>query len=342
MLLDLTFIVFGFLLLILGANLLVDGSVSIARRLGLPDRVTGLTVVAVGTAAPELVVSVTSAIEGHADMAFGNVAGSCLANLLLILGLSAVITPLRLSRRTQRFEIPASIVAIGALVLMANTAGGLDAGEGALLIALFLVFMAYTVVVGLREGADAAAEDAARAGTEKPQPDEEPGVLGRILDAAGARLERVLAHPVGAVAGLAIGIALLKIGADLVVDGSVTLAGAVGISERVIGITVVALGTCLPELITSVVAAFRGNTDLAVGNVVGSNVTNVALVMGLPALFARIPYDTAYNLDFTLLAIFTAVLAGFAFIGPRHVMSRRNGVAFAVLYVAYLGVAILF
>lgn len=341
MLLDLTFIVFGFLLLILGANLLVDGSVSIARRLGLPDRVTGLTVVAVGTAAPELVVSITSAIEGHADMAFGNVAGSCLANLLLILGLSAVITPLRLSRRTQRFEIPASIVAIGALVLMANTAGGLDAARGALLVALFLAFMAYTVVVGLREGADRA-EEAEHAGAAKPQPDEGPGMLGSILDAAGARLERVLAHPAGAVAGLAIGIALLKIGADLVVDGSVTVAGAVGISERVIGITVVALGTCLPELITSVVAAFRGNTDLAVGNVVGSNVTNVALVMGLPALFARIPYDTAYNLDFTLLAIFTAVLAGFAFIGPRHVMSRRNGVAFAVLYVAYLGVAILF
>ena len=148
MLINLILIACGFALLIVGANALVDGACSIARRLGLPDRVTGLTVVAVGTAAPELVVGITSALEGHADMAFGNVAGSCLANLLLILGLSATITPLALGRRTVRFEIPASLAAIGALALFANTDGVLTAPEGAVLLVGFAAFMAYTVFVG--------------------------------------------------------------------------------------------------------------------------------------------------------------------------------------------------
>ena len=344
MLINLILIACGFALLIVGANALVDGACSIARRLGLPDRVTGLTVVAVGTAAPELVVGITSALDGHADMAFGNVAGSCLANLLLILGLSATITPLALGRRTVRFEIPASLAAIGALVAFANTGGALTALEGAALLAGFVAFMACTVRAGLKEGATstegglAAAADAESGGDAAPSAAEDGlDALGRIKAIASA----LPAHPLGALVFIAGGIALLKVGADLVIDHSVIVATSVGISERIIGITVIALGTCLPELITSIVAAFRGNTDLAVGNVVGSNVTNVLLVMGAPALVAAVPYATSYNLDFGLLALFTAVLAGFAFMGARHQMSRANGVVFVVLYVAYLGLALI-
>ena len=344
MLINLILIACGFALLIVGANALVDGACSIARRLGLPDRVTGLTVVAVGTAAPELVVGITSALEGHADMAFGNVAGSCLANLLLILGLSATITPLALGRRTVRFEIPASLAAIGALALFANTDGVLTAPEGAVLLVGFAAFMAYTVFVGLKEGADTAVAEGADGAVATKTGDgagtaAEDGLdaLGRIKAIASA----LPAHPLGALVFIAGGIALLKVGADLVIDHSVIVATSVGISERIIGITVIALGTCLPELITSNVAAFRGNTDLAVGNVVGSNVTNVLLVMGAPALVAAVPYATSYNLDFGLLALFTAVLAGFAFMGARHQMSRANGVVFVVLYVAYLGLALI-
>ena len=137
MLLQLILILFGFVLLIGGANMLVDGSSQIAARIGLPDRVIGLTVVAVGTAMPELVVSVVSAVDGHADMAFGNVAGSCMANLLLILGMSAIITPLGLSRRTQRFEIPLSVAAVGLLMLFSNMGGSLNAIEGAVLLAKY-------------------------------------------------------------------------------------------------------------------------------------------------------------------------------------------------------------
>ena len=318
MLLSLVFIVLGFALLIFGANFLVDGACSIAARLGVPERVAGLTIVAIGTSLPELVVSVTSAVGGHADMAFGNVVGSCLANLLLILGLSAVIAPVTLSRSTQRFEIPVSVAACGLLALVANTDGQVTLIEGIVLLVAFLAFVARTVVVGLREGA-----------TEKEGASEDPdtGIVS-------SNTFRDLLFIVG-------GIAMLKFGADFVVDNSVEIAGAMGISERIIGITVVALGTCLPELVTSVVAAFRGNSDIAVGNVVGSNISNLLLVMGGPALFANIPYDAAYNVDLALLAIFSAVLVGFAFIGRRHEMSRANGVVFVVLYAAYIATSVM-
>lgn len=326
MLLQLIFIAIGFALLIIGANLLVDGASQIAARIGLPDRVIGLTVVAVGTAMPELVVSVASAIEGHADMAFGNVAGSCMANLLLILGMSAIITPLGLSRHTQRFEIPVTVLAVGLLVVFSNSGGALTAVEGGILLAAFAAFVAYTVMLGLREG---------ESGHDELDPETQLDPRELEQDETAPR-----GMPVS-IALVAVGIFMLKLGADQVVNNSVELAEAVGISQRIIGITVIALGTCLPELVTSVVAAFRGNIDIAVGNVVGSNITNVLLVMGVPALFAPIAYDAGYNFDFVLLTIFSVMLVGFAFVGTKHTMTRREGVAFVFLYVVYIVVSMM-
>lgn len=325
MLLSLALIVIGFALLIFGANFLVDGACTIARRFGMPDRVAGLTIVAIGTSLPELVVSVTSAVAGHADMAFGNVVGSCLANLLLILGLSATISPVMLSRSTQRFEIPACVLATGLLALLANTDGAVTPVEGVVLLAAFVAFVARTAVIGLSEGADEQSQDeGAPAGGDVP-----------------AGLPALRGSVAWAVWLVVVGAVMLKAGADLVVDNATLVAGAAGVSERVVGITVVALGTCLPELVTSVVAALRGNSDIAVGNVVGSNISNLLFVMGGPALFSAVPFDPAYNVDLVLLAIFSLVLVGFAFIGRRHEMSRANGIAFVVLYAAYVATSIL-
>ena len=323
MLLSLIIIAIGFAMLIFGANWLVDGACSIAARLGVPERVAGLTIVAIGTSLPELVVSVTSAVGGHADMAFGNVMGSCLANLLLILGLSAVIAPVTLSRSTQRFEIPVSVAACGLLALVANTDGQVTMLEGIVLLVAFAAFVARTVVVGLKEGSDEKDANQKDASIDESASPTRPSNTLRDL------------------ALIVVGIALLKFGADFVVDNATAIASAMGISERIIGITVVALGTCLPELVTSVVAAFRGNSDIAVGNVVGSNISNLLLVMGGPALFSSIAYDPVYNADLVLLAIFSLVLVGFAFIGRRHEMSRANGVVFVVLYVAYIATSVL-
>lgn len=325
MLVQFALIVAGFALLIVGANALVDGASNIAARFGMPDRVVGLTICAVGTAMPELVVSVTSAVDGYADMAFGNVVGSCMANLLLILGLSAVVTPLGLSRRTQRFEIPVSVASVVLLMVMANLGGTLDALEGAILFVLFVAFIVHTVFEGLREG-ESGQEDL---DPFVPQPD---AVDDPDEGLPGERPHRLFVD----LLLIAASIGFLKFGADFVVDNSVLVAEGLGLSERIIGITVVALGTCLPELVTSVVAAARGNTDIAVGNVVGSNITNVLLVMGVPALFSPVPYDPAYNFDFALLAVFSVALVGCAFIGRRHTFTRANGIVFVFLYVVYI------
>lgn len=320
-LLSLLAIVAGFGLLVGGANLLVDGACRLAARFGMPERVAGLTVVAIGTSLPELVVSITSAAADHADMAFGNVVGSCLANLLLILGLSAVIAPVALSRGTIRFEIPVSVAACALLALLANTGGEVTRFEGVVLLLAFAAFLVRTTQMGLKEGADE--KDAgSREGAGAGAPAKKPSVAWAVWL-------------------VVVGAVMLKVGADLVVDNATLVASAAGISERVIGITVVALGTCLPELVTSVVAALRGNSDIAVGNVTGSNIANLLLVMGGPALFSSIPYDAAYNLDLALVAAFSLALVGFCYVGRRHEMSRVNGVIFVVLYAAYIAASVL-
>lgn len=320
-LLSLLAIVVGFGLLVGGANLLVDGACRLAARFGMPERVAGLTVVAIGTSLPELVVSITSAAAGHADMAFGNVVGSCLANLLLILGLSAVIAPVALSRGTIRFEIPVSVAACALLALLANTGGEVTRFEGVVLLLAFAAFLVRTTQMGLKEGADE--KDAgSREGAGAGAPAKKPSVAWAVWL-------------------VVLGAVMLKVGADLVVDNATLVASAAGISERVIGITVVALGTCLPELVTSVVAALRGNSDIAVGNVTGSNIANLLLVMGGPALVSSIPYDAAYNLDLALVAAFSLALVGFCYVGRRHEMSRVNGVIFVVLYAAYIAASVL-
>ena len=301
MLLSLALIVIGFALLIFGANFLVDGACTVARRFGMSDRVAGLTIVAIGTSLPELVVSITSAVAGHADMAFGNVVGSCLANLLLILGLSATISPATLSRSTQRFEIPACVLATGLLALLANTDSEITPVEGVVLLAAFVAFVVRTAVIGLSEGSDEQGQDEGRAASgavEDHLPEDDPAESHAAPgDGAGGDILSGLPALRGSVAWavwlVVVGAAMLKVGADLVVDNATLVASSAGVSERVIGITVVALGTCLPELVTSVVAALRGNSDIAVGNVVGSNISNLLFVMGGPALFSAIPFDLA-------------------------------------------------
>lgn len=322
MLASLALIIVGFALLIGGANLLVDGASDIARRFGLPERVVGLTIVAIGTSLPELVVGVASALEGHADMAYGNVVGSCMANLLLILGLTAVIRPVGLSRRTQRFEIPVSVAAVLALLAFSNLGQGLNALEGVAMLVAFVLFLLRTAQVGLREG-ESGQDDTDPLGT--PEEEAEAGLMARLT-----------AHPLVNVLLIFVGIGLLKVGADFVVENSALVAGSLGVSERVIGITVVALGTCLPELVTGVVAAMRGNTDIAVGNVVGSNISNVLLVMGVPAMIASIPYDAAYNIDLGLLVVLSVVLVGFCYVGRRHTITRGQGLVFVMAYLVYI------
>ena len=321
MLLNMVLIVVGFALLIGSADRLVDAASDIAARFGISDRIVGLTIVAIGTSLPELMVGITSASEGHVDMALGNVAGSCLANLLLILGITAIITPVVLSKNTRRFDIPVSIAATGVLLLFANTGEGLSSVEGFVLTALFALFIVHAVVQGMCDDAD--------------MPATEPNVGDK--DGVDEEVEA------GPKRGMAVNILMLllcsfvlKVAADLVVDGSVAIAQAFGLSEHVIGVTVVAIGTCLPELVTAVMAAARGNTDIAVGNVVGSNISNLLLVPGVTAMISPMAYDAAFNVEFLLIMACSALLLVFAKVGERQTMTRFNGACYVALCAAYL------
>lgn len=348
---EFAFILIGFVLLVVGADKLVESASSIAARFGMPERVIGLTIVAVGTSLPELVVSVTSGAGGHADMVFGNVVGSCLANILLILGISSLISPIPLARSTRRFEIPASIASVVLLLVFANTGGQITVVEGAAMLAFFAAFMVRSAVVGTRaKRAEDMSDVEPLALAATPAADSagtlEQGPMVAAAPAAGSatgtaavklRQQNLLIDALF----IAVSIVLLKFGADFVVDNSVIVASGLGVSERVIGITVVALGTCLPELVTGVVAALKGNTEIAVGNVIGSNVANVLLVIGAPALFSTVPYDAAYNVDFILQIVFTAALLACAFHRPRNRVGRIDGMAFTFLYVAYIVASLL-
>ena len=315
MLINMILIVLGFVLLIGSANVLVDAASDIAKRFGISDRIIGLTVVAVGTSLPELMIGITSAGDGHMDMALGNVAGSCLANLLLILGLTALITPVRLSRRTRRLDIPVSILSAGVLLLFANTGNGISTLEGVVLVVLFALFIAQTVIQGVREGGEGSEAGGAGGADEADAPSR--ALVVNILLLLGSSL-------------------VLKVGADLVVDSAVSIADMFGLSEGVIGTTVVAIGTCLPELVTAVMAALRGNTDIAVGNVVGSNISNLLLVPGVTAIVTPISYNVAYNFDFLLVMVCTALLLVFAWSGRKQTLTRVNGACFLLLCAVYL------
>lgn len=314
MILNFALVILGIAMLVLGGDKLVEGATHIGKRFGMSDRVAGLTICAVGTSMPEVFVSVTSTLSGNSGMAVGNIMGSDMANLLLILGVSAIIVPLNLAHRTTRVEVPMSIGAVLVFALFANTDNSINAIEGAILLILFVLFIANSVIAGMREVEDEG---------ESPAQDEDTGNISKD------------------VLFIVIAIGLLKMGADLVVDNAVAIASALGVSQVLISLTIVSVGTALPELVTSSVAAFKGNADTAVGNVMGSVITNLLLVAGAPALFAPLAFNPVYNLDLALIAIFSVCMVVFTFVGRTRTFSRRCGLVFVMFYIIYLASAVI-
>ena len=314
MILNFALVILGIAMLVLGGDKLVEGATHIGKRFGMSDRVAGLTICAVGTSMPEVFVSVTSTLSGNSGMAVGNIMGSDMANLLLILGVSAIIVPLNLAHRTTRVEVPMSIGAVLVFALFANTGNSINAIEGAILLILFVLFIANSVIAGMREVEDEG---------ESPAQDEDTGNISKD------------------VLFIVIAIGLLKMGADLVVDNAVAIASALGVSQVLISLTIVSVGTALPELVTSSVAAFKGNADTAVGNVMGSVITNLLLVAGAPALFAPLAFNPVYNLDLALIAIFSVCMVVFTFVGRTRTFSRRCGLVFVMFYIIYRASAVM-
>ena len=294
----------GFVLLVKGADWFVDGAASIAAKLGIPQLVIGLTIVALGTSAPEAAVSLTAAFHGNADITIGNVVGSNILNILIILGLAAVICPMKVARLTAFVDIPVTIVITLLLLLLGydGTVSRLDAG---ILLLFFIAYLSYLFAM-----------------TKK-------GLIVGESEEEGAKIQSVPKALLFTVVGLA----LIIVGSNFAVDAASAIATMLGLSERFIGLTIVALGTSLPELFTSVTAAIKKNPDMAIGNIVGSNIFNILFIVGLSGLVIPVPFVSAFRFD-TLIAAAAALLL-LVLALPTKRLGRVAGIIMLAGYVAY-------
>ena len=310
--LDILFLVGGLALILLGANGLTDGAAAVAKRFNISDLVIGLTIVAFGTSAPELVISAMAAMGGSAEMAIGNVVGSNIFNVLMIIGVTALVMPIQVGQGTLSKEIPLVVLASFALAFMANDIW-LDGGntniisriDGLVLLAFFLIFLRYTFAIAHNGGDEAEGEKI-----------KEMPIWKSILFILG-------------------GLAGLIYGGQLFVDGASGIASSLGVSESIIGLTIVALGTSLPELATSVTAALKKNSGIAIGNVIGSNLFNVFFVLGCSATISPLPMGGINNVDMAVL-IGSAILfwlVGWFF--KKRTITRMEGALLVICYVAY-------
>jgi len=310
----LTYILFviGFIFLIKGASYLIDGASAIAKRFNISDIVIGLTIVAFGTSAPELAVNLISSFHGNTELALGNIVGSNLANVLLILGIAAIIRPLKIKISTVWKEIPFNL--LGAVLLMVlvsdvfldgTKASFISRTDGWSLIAFFAIFLIYTF--GIAKSA--------------PDPSSEVSKLS---------LPKSILMVV-------VGLAGLTIGGQWIVDGAVRIATLMGISQSAIGLTIVAIGTSLPELAATIVASIKKQADMAIGGIIGSNIFNIFWILGVSSIVRPIPVDTSSNPSLYLNIFASFLLFIFLFIGKKHVLERCQGLMFLSFYVCYIG-----
>ena len=290
----------GFILLVKGADWFVDGASGVATKLRIPQLVIGLTIVAMGTSAPEAAVSISAALKGNADITIGNIVGSNILNILIILGLASSLVPIAVAKSTLRVDIP-FMLAITGILLVLGWDGTIGLVDGLIMLALFISYLAYLFFGAKNDPEEGSAKNL-------------PLWKALILTA--------------------VGLALIILGADIAVDAATALARIFGMSERFIGLTIVALGTSLPELFTSVSAARKGNADIAIGNIVGSNIFNILFIVGLSALIVPVPFAAPFRID-TVMAIFAGiVLLIFAY--PRRKLLRWQGPAMLAMYGIYL------
>lgn len=310
----LTYILFvvGFVLLISGANLLVEGSASIAKKLNISSIVIGLTIVAFGTSAPELIVNIFASVQGNTEIAIGNILGSNIVNILLILGVSSIIYPLATKENTVWKEIPLSLLAAILVGVMVNdtlidggTFSGLTRIDGIVFIAFFIIFLYYTFGISKVSGENTDLE---------------------IKDMSYMKSSLYI---VGGLLGLVFG-------GKWIVDGAIKIAEGFNVSQSLIGLTVVAIGTSLPELATSAVAAYKKQSDIAIGNVVGSNIFNIFWILGLSAVINPLPFSKDSVIDVIMTIVASLILFLIMFIGKKHTVERWQGVIMILIYIGYV------
>lgn len=307
-LINLVLLVVGFVLLIKGADYFVEGASKIADKLGIPQLVIGLTIVAFGTSAPEAAISISSAIKGNTGIAIGNIIGSNIMNILLILGITSCITVLKVAKSTVYYEIPFVIFITTVLVVIGGTQGKLGFVSGIILWALFILFFVYLIKMAKSGKSDGIVEE------------------GEAYDGKKDSMIKLIFITLA-------GMAAIVIGSDLTVDGATEIAKILGISDRIIGLTIVAFGTSLPELITSVTAGIKGKADIAIGNIVGSNIFNILFVLGTTSLIKSVPYSTKFVID-GIVAIAAAVLLFLGVVRKKQ-LGRMAGIIMLIAYAGY-------
>lgn len=301
LLLQFGLLVVGFVMLVKGADFFVDGAAGIADKFGIPQLVIGLTIVAMGTSAPEAAVSITAALKGNAGITIGNVVGSNILNVLIILGITAVIVTVAVAKSTIRYELPYMLAITLLLMLFGYTGGKITFVEGILLWAAFIVYLTYLFIM--------AKNNKAEVEEEKKKP-----IWLLIILAIG-------------------GLILVVWGSDVTVKAATEIAKAAGLSERFIGLTIVALGTSLPELVTSVSAARKGKADIAIGNIVGSNIFNILFVVGTTALITPVIFEKGFLID-SLVAVAAGVLLWIC-VAKDQKLKRPAGIIMLLGYVGY-------
>lgn len=316
-------LIVGFVMLIKGADWFVDGASMIAKKFGIPQIVIGLTIVAFGTSAPEAAISITSAVKESAGLAIGNVLGSNVLNIFLILGLCALFTPLAVKKSTLYIEIPFVIVISSVLMILGVIGKQLGWIDGLILWLFFIAFFVYLIILSKKD-------KSAIADLQESE---------KEIDQEEAKHQKKSIEIAKMLGKLAVGIALVILGSQAIVNGAQTIASGFGMSESLIGLTIVAFGTSLPELVTSMTAARKGEADLAIGNIVGSNIFNILFVLGTSSLISSIAYDTNWITGFMIDNIMAIVVAVVLFLcillTKEKKLKRAGGITMLVMYAGY-------
>lgn len=302
------FIIIGFFMLIKGADFLVQGASDVAKKFHVSELLIGLTIVAIGTSLPEFFISLTSAVNGYFELTLGNVIGSNICNLLLILGVSAIITPIDMNIKSTENYITFSLLSTVLVLAFGNLNHVLTRAYGAFLLLLFLAYLLYTILESLRENKEKNISDSIAL-----QSNKNISILSCIVK-------------------IIIGILLLKFGGDFVVDNAVSLSNFFGISESIVGLSIVAIGTSLPELATCIISGIKRNSDIAVGNIIGSNILNLLLVLGSSCLIHPITYDISFNNELILLIVSTLIFWVYKDIGQKNTVTRLKGLTLLGVY----------
>ena len=368
--------IIGFILLVAGADLLVRGASNIASKFHIPEMIIGLTIVALGTSAPELIITINSALNGSTDLIIGNAIGSNLCNLLLILGLMAILRPVLIDRDAKHIHIPISLATALVILFIELTEFSshslyIDRIDGIILVILFLIYFTYPIVIEVKKimKSYSGKKEATASGNEDAQSIEE-SVENNIdykLEVSNTenesdniytssqeeqnkeslvnKFKNIIVStfkgnkPISiwfSIVFTIIGVVLLKYGGDFVVDYATNIAQQFDISERVIGLTIVAIGTAMPELVTSIIATFRKDTDLAVGNLVGSCVLNLFLILGIGAIITPLAFSADVTQNLILLCVSTFILWLFNFIGKKNTITRFKGLILLLIFAGYM------